>query len=239
MSVSPRHIAIIMDGNGRWATEKGLPRVRGHQAGVESIREVVRACGELGIRYLTLYAFSTENWARPKDEVNFLMNLLSEYLDRELKELSANDVKLRVIGKMGDLPDEVQQKIGRNLDATRNNTGLVLTLALSYSSRVEIVDAARRIAEKVSGAAMRLEDITPETFAQHLYTAGIPDPDLLIRTSGELRISNFLLWQLSYTEIYVTEKLWPDFRKEDLQEAIQEYTRRERRFGRTEVRNER
>lgn len=235
MAALPQHIAIIMDGNGRWAIERGMPRVQGHQAGVESIREVVKAAGELGIRHLTLYAFSTENWARSSEEVSFLMNLLSSYLDKELEELNRNQIRFQTIGQLQDLPGEVQKKILRNVKATEKNNGLILTLALSYSGRLEIVDAVKRIASKIEDRQMSVEDITPETFSQHLYTAGIPDPDLLIRTSGEMRISNFLLWQMSYTEIYVTDKFWPDFRKEDLLRAIQDYQKRERRFGKTEA----
>ncbi len=237
MSSLPQHIAIIMDGNGRWAMDRGLPRVQGHQAGVESIRNVVRAAGEMGIKYLTLYAFSTENWGRPQDEVGFLMNLLSSYLDKELTEITKNNIRFRLIGHPEDLPAEIQKKIQRNLKETEHNTGLTLTLALSYSGRLEIVDAVKKLAEKVHKGEMAVQDITPDIFSNYLYTAGTPDPDLLIRTSGEMRISNFLLWQLSYTEIYVTERLWPDFRKEDLLKAIQDFQKRERRFGRTAIRS--
>lgn len=237
MSELPQHIAIIMDGNGRWAMDRNLPRVQGHQAGVESIRSIVRAAGELGLKYLTLYAFSTENWGRPQDEIGFLMNLLSNYLDKELAEITKNNIRFRMIGHLEDLPVEIQKKIRRNLKETENNTGLTLNLALSYSARIEIVDAVKRIAEKVKNGQLPIDDITPDIFSAHLYTAGTPDPDLLIRTSGEMRISNFLLWQLSYTEIYVTEKLWPDFRKEDLLAAIRDFQKRERRFGRTTVRS--
>jgi undecaprenyl diphosphate synthase len=237
MEELPKHIAIIMDGNGRWALEKNLPRVQGHQAGVDSIRDIVRACGEIGIRYLTLYAFSTENWARPKDEVSFLMGLLSAYLDRELEEIKKNNIRFTPIGRIADLPAEIQKKIARNVEETRENTGMRLMLALSYSSRLELVDAVKAIAGKVRSGELALDQITPETLSDHLYTAGVPDPDLLIRTSGEMRISNFLLWQLSYTEIYVTEKLWPDFRRPDLMVAIKAYQGRERRFGRTDTRS--
>lgn len=232
----PRHIAIIMDGNGRWAMDRGMARLQGHQAGVESIRDIVKAAGELGISYLTLYAFSSENWARPPEEVNFLMGLLSNYLDKELAELQKNNLRFHMIGRLQDLPVDVQTKILRNMKETEKNTGLSLTLALSYSSRLEIVDAVKKIAFKVARRELKPEEVTSEVISRHLYTAGIPDPDLLIRTSGEMRISNFLLWQLSYTEIYVTDKFWPDFRKSDLMAAIQAYQKRERRFGRTEVR---
>lgn len=229
----PQHIAIIMDGNGRWARERGLPRVEGHRRGVESIREVVRAARELGIRYLTLYAFSKENWGRPKREVDFLMSLLSSYLDSELKELASNDIRFHVIGCRDDLPARVRAKIERNMAETRTHKSLVLTLALSYSSRVEILDAVRQLCRRVQACELAAEDISAEEFSKALYTSGMPDPDLLIRTSGELRVSNFLLWQISYTELYVSEKNWPDFRKADLVDAIREFQKRERRFGKT------
>ncbi|MBI3999460.1 MAG: isoprenyl transferase [Candidatus Omnitrophica bacterium] len=231
----PQHVAIIMDGNGRWAQERGFARILGHQKGVDTIREIVKAARELKIKYLTLFAFSKENWARPKREIDFLMNLLSEYLDFELKEMEANHIRFNVIGKIEELPSSAQEKIKRNIDRTQNNQGLVLTLALSYSSRIEITDAAKRLCEEVKQGRLSIEEISEGHFARHLYTAGMPDPDLLIRTSGELRISNFLLWQISYAEIYVSEKYWPDFKKEDFTEAIREYQKRERRFGRTET----
>ncbi len=231
----PQHVAIIMDGNGRWAEERGFARILGHQKGVDTIREIVRAARELKIKYLTLYAFSKENWARPKREVDFLMNLLSQYLDSELKELEAKDIRFNTIGRLKELPMEVQEKIKRNMARTEKNQGLMLTLALSYSSRIEMTDAAKRLCEQVKSGRLQVEEITEAHFARELYTAGIPDPDLLIRTSGELRISNFLLWQISYTEIYVSDKYWPDFRKEDFAEAIREYQKRERRFGRAEA----
>ena len=231
----PQHVAIIMDGNGRWAEERGFARILGHQKGVDTIREIVRAAQELKIKYLTLYAFSKENWARPKREVDFLMNLLSQYLDSELKELEAKDIRFNTIGRLKELPIEVQEKIKRNMARTERNQGLMLTLALSYSSRIEMTDAAKRLCEQVKSGRLQVEEITEAHFARELYTAGIPDPDLLIRTSGELRISNFLLWQISYTEIYVSDKYWPDFRKEDFAEAVREYQKRERRFGRAEA----
>ena len=234
-SKTPHHIAIIMDGNGRWARERGLARILGHQKGVDTIREIVRAAREFKIKYLTLYAFSKENWARPKSEVNFLMKLLSEYLDSELKEMETNRIRFNAIGGLKELPAEVQRKIERNMKQTANNQELLLTLALSYSSRVEITDAVKRLCERVKSGQLEIETITENHLAQELYTAGIPDPDLLIRTSGELRISNFLLWQISYTEIYVSDKYWPDFRKEDFLEAIRDYQKRERRFGRAET----
>ena len=231
----PQHVAIIMDGNGRWAEERGFARILGHQNGVDTIREIVRAARELKIKYLTLYAFSKENWARPKREVNFLMNLLGQYLDSELKELETNQVRFNAIGRIEDLPNEIQAKVRRNMSKTEKNQGLFLTLALSYSSRIEITDAVKRLCEQVKQGRLQVEEITEAHLASELYTAGIPDPDLLIRTSGELRVSNFLLWQISYTEIYVSEKYWPDFHKEDFLEAIREYQKRERRFGRSET----
>ncbi|MBI1978204.1 MAG: isoprenyl transferase [Candidatus Omnitrophica bacterium] len=231
----PRHIAIIMDGNGRWAKERGMARIFGHQNGVDTIREIVRAARELGVKYLTLYAFSKENWSRPKNEIAFLMNLLSQFLDSELKELEENQIRFNAIGKLEELPREVREKIKRNMERTAKNDQLVLTLALSYSSRVEIIDAIKRICEQVKQGKLNPEDVSEASFSKELYTTGIPDPDLLIRTSGEMRISNFLLWQISYTEIYVSEKYWPDFKKSDFLEAIRVYGTRERRFGRAET----
>ena len=227
----PRHIAIIMDGNGRWAQARGLPRFRGHQKGVERIREIIETANELGIGYLTLYAFSKENWIRPKDEVDFLMDLLSLYLDQELAKLKENQVRFNVIGKLDDLPREIQKKLQRNMEETRSFKKLVLTLALSYSGRVEITEACRKIAQAVQSGGLKAEDISESTIQESLYTHDLPDPDLLIRTSGELRVSNFLLWQISYAEIYVTEKFWPDFGREELLKAVEAYQKRERRFG--------
>lgn len=231
----PKHVAIIMDGNGRWAKQRRLERIEGHRAGVESIRETVKITRELGIPYLTLYAFSTENWQRPQKEVGFLMGLLSEYLDREFKELTKNGIRFQVIGRTDMLPREIQKKIIRNIEETRENKALTLTLALSYSGRCEIVDAVKQIAQKVRSGELNASNITESTVVEHLYTRGIPDPDFLIRTSGEMRISNFLLWQMSYTEIYVTDVLWPDFRRLHFLEAIESYQKRERRFGRTNL----
>lgn len=227
----PKHVAIIMDGNGRWAQSRGLPRLRGHQQGVERIRDILEAALDFGIGYLTLYAFSKENWVRPKEEVDFLMNLLSLYLDGELPGLKKNQIRFNVIGRREDLPPEVRKKIERNMTETRDFHRLVLTLALSYSGRVEIVEACRKIAEKVKAGALEVNSIDESTVAQSLYSPEIPDPDLLIRTSGELRVSNFLLWQISYAEIYVTEKFWPDFGKEEFRKAIEAYQKRKRRFG--------
>ncbi len=230
----PRHVAIIMDGNGRWAKTRGLPRLAGHRAGVEPVRETVRACAELGIEVLTLYAFSVENWHRPAVEIRGLMQVLKETLRREQDELNANGVRLRTIGREEDLPADVRRQIAKTRAALEKNEGLILNLALSYGGRAEIVDAARRLLEEAREKGLPTEELTEERLARHLYTADLPDPDLLIRTSGELRISNFLLWQIAYAEIYVTQTHWPDFRREHLYAAIREYQGRERRFGRTE-----
>jgi len=227
----PRHIAIIMDGNGRWAKKRGMPRIAGHSEGVESVRDIVSACGELGVRYLTLYAFSTENWKRPKEEVSLLMRLLMKALRDETDRLHSNNVRLRVIGDFAKLPQEVQNELLEDIQKTKGNTGLSLVLALSYSGRWDIASAARRIAQEVAEHRLAPEDITDATVAGFLSTEGISDPDLLIRTSGEFRISNFLLWQLAYSEIHITRKFWPDFRRDDLYEAIADYQGRERRFG--------
>jgi undecaprenyl diphosphate synthase len=229
----PEHIAIIMDGNGRWAKERGEDRVYGHYEGVRSVRAIVDACGELGIGYLTLYAFSAENWNRPKAEVDALMELLVNTIRKEVEELKKNNVRLHVIGDFESLPEICQQELNEAKEMTAANTGLNLILALSYSSRDEIAMAARKIAEKVKSGVLRTEDITDETIKQHLYTAAFPDPELMIRTSGEYRISNYLLYQLAYSELYFTNVHWPDFRKENLYEALLNYQQRERRFGKT------
>ncbi|HHY26109.1 MAG TPA: isoprenyl transferase [Desulfitobacterium dehalogenans] len=227
----PRHIAIIMDGNGRWAQKRGLPRAVGHKTGVEALRDIVKACSNLGIEVLTVYAFSTENWSRPKDEVNILMNLLIDYLRRELDELHQNKVCIQMIGNMEQLPLEAQKELKRSIKKTENNRGLILNLALNYGGRAEITSAVRRLCEEVMNKELTPEKITGEVISQHLFTSGLPDPDLLIRTSGELRVSNFLLWQIAYTEIVVTECLWPDFNPDQLIEALLEFQKRERRFG--------
>jgi undecaprenyl diphosphate synthase len=227
----PAHVAIIMDGNGRWAKERRLPRVEGHRRGVESVRETVRACGELGIRYLTLYAFSVENWNRPKDEVDTLMKYLARFLKSEIGELNQSNVRLEAIGQIGRLPGFVRQQLRDSQEALSKNTGLTLTLALSYGGRTEIVEAARAIAAEVRDGRLEPEAIDEEVIRRHLYTRDQPDPDLLIRTSGEMRLSNFLLWQISYAELVVTPTLWPDFRKPDFFAALEDYTRRHRRFG--------
>jgi undecaprenyl diphosphate synthase len=227
----PTHIAIIMDGNGRWAKERHLPRVEGHRNGVESVRATVRACGEIGVKYLTLYAFSVENWNRPKDEVDTLMKYLARYLKNEIGELNRNNVKLEVIGQIYRLPEFVQEQLKKTQAALAKNNGLTLILALSYGGRTELVEAIRAIAEKSKQGKLEPAEINEQVIAQHLYTRHTPDPDLLIRTSGEMRVSNFLLWQISYSELVVTQTLWPDFRKSQLFAAIEEYARRHRRFG--------
>jgi undecaprenyl diphosphate synthase len=227
----PTHIAIIMDGNGRWAKERHLPRVEGHRNGVESVRATVRACGEIGVKYLTLYAFSVENWNRPKDEVDTLMKYLARYLKNEIGELNRNNVKLEVIGQIYRLPEFVQDQLKKTQAALAKNNGLTLILALSYGGRTEIIETVRAIAEKVKQGKLEPAEINEQVIAQHLYTRHTPDPDLLIRTSGEMRVSNFLLWQISYSELVVTPTLWPDFRKPQLYAAIEEYARRHRRFG--------
>jgi len=234
---NPHHIAIIMDGNGRWAAQRGLPRIAGHRAGVDTVRSVVEECARLKIPYLTLFAFSTENWRRPEDEVGALMILLDQYLKREFKTLMKNNVRLNTIGRLADLPDNVRGTLDDVTSRSAENSGLTLTLALSYSGRDDIVHAVRQIAQDVSEGRVTPESIDPELFSSSLDTAQgnvvMPDPDLLIRTSGEMRISNFLLWQIAYSEFYVTERLWPDFRETDLNEAIESYKMRERRFGMT------
>lgn len=227
----PRHIAIIMDGNGRWANARGLPRAEGHRAGAESVREAVETCRQLGVDYLTLYAFSSENWNRPKKEVDALMKLLERFLREKLPELLKQNVRFHTIGRLELLPDKCRKQVENAIEHTKDNTGLNLVLALSYGSREEITDAARTLATQVAEGKLKPEDINKQTFSQHLYTKDFPDPDLLVRTSGELRISNFLLWQISYAEIVISHKNWPDFRNADLREAVAEYARRHRRFG--------
>jgi undecaprenyl diphosphate synthase len=227
----PRHIAIIMDGNGRWAQKRGLPRINGHSEGVESVRDIVEACGQLDVDFLTLYAFSTENWKRPRDEVSLLMRLLLKALRDETDRLHNNNVRLRSIGDIATLPQEVQNELLDGIQKTKENTGLTLVLALSYSGRWDITEAVRKIAGELEAKRLKAVDITDATVGSFLSTDGIPDPDLLVRTSGELRISNFLLWQLAYSEIHITPKFWPDFRRAELYTAIEDYQHRERRFG--------
>jgi len=227
----PRHVAIIMDGNGRWARQRHLPRIEGHRAGADSARIIIRTAGELGIKYLTLYAFSVENWNRPKDEVDALMKYLVHYLKSETPELNKNNVKLEVIGQIYRLPENVQEHLRKSIATLSKNNGLTLIMALSYGGRTEIVDAVRSIAAKARDRQIDPSDITEKIFAEHLYTRNWPDPDVLIRTSGEMRVSNFLLWQISYAELVVTQTLWPDFRKAQFYAALEEYNTRHRRFG--------
>ena len=229
----PNHIAIIMDGNGRWAELKGKPRVFGHKNGVTSVKDVIEGCREIGVNYLTLYAFSTENWNRPKLEVRTLMALLVSSLRKELNTLVKNNIKLNTIGNIENLPEKAQVELAEVVEKTKNNSSLTLTLALSYGSREEIVNVIRNISKKVVNNQLAVEEINENIINNHLYTFSLPDVDLLIRTSGEKRISNFLLWQIAYAELYFTNTLWPDFRKENLFNAIVDYQQRERRFGKT------
>jgi len=231
----PKHVAIIMDGNGRWAKDRHLPRTAGHRAGIDRIKEIVKVADELGIKVVTFFTFSTENWARPNREVDMLMRALNNFLNRQIDELDKNNVRLIVIGRDAPIPKYLQLKIKQTQNRTKDNSGLVVVLALNYGARQEIIDAVKKFTDAVAKGQDRIEDLDIEGFSRYLYTAGLPDPDLLIRTSGEMRISNFLLWQLSYTELYFPKKYWPDFKKEDLQEAISVYQRRERRFGRIDV----
>ncbi|MEC9050294.1 MAG: isoprenyl transferase [Candidatus Neomarinimicrobiota bacterium] len=227
----PKHIAIIMDGNGRWAKERSLPRIAGHKEGVNSVREITRACGEIGVKHLTLYTFSTENWRRPKAEVSALMTLLLKTISTEVKELHKNNVRFTAIGDLKKLPKSTQQGIFDGIDITKNNTGLNLCLALNYGSRQEMVSAVQAIAKKVKKGDLKLDEINETIFSNTLSTSDMPNPDLLIRTSGEYRLSNFLLWQCAYSEIIMTKTFWPAFREDALIEAILEYQSRERRFG--------
>jgi undecaprenyl diphosphate synthase len=229
----PRHIAVIMDGNGRWAKQRDLPRIEGHAKGIDAVREMVRACRKLDIPYLTLYAFSTENWNRPRAEVEALFGLLVHFLRKELPELEKNEIRLRVIGRLERLPQAVRDEIADAVERTSRNTRLTMTVALSYSGRDELTEAVRRIAAEAVAGKLKPEQIDEALVAAHLLTAGMPDPDLLIRTSGERRVSNFLLWQIAYTEIYVTDVLWPDFGPEQLRAALLDFAGRERRFGQT------
>ncbi len=229
----PRHVAIIMDGNGRWAKDRGKLRIFGHRNGVLSVRDVVEGAVDLGVQYLTLYTFSTENWNRPKLEVMAIMELMVNTIHKEIKNFMEKNVRLNAIGDLAMLPKKCFDELNNAVETTSPNTGLVLTLALSYSSRYEIVRAAKNIAVKVQSGELSINDIDETVFENNLYTADMPDPELLIRTSGEYRISNYLLWQIAYAELYFTPKLWPDFRKEDLYEAILDYQKRERRFGMT------
>ncbi len=227
----PQHIAVIMDGNGRWAQAKGMPRIEGHRRGANAVREISEACRELGVRYLTLYCFSNENWKRPKEELDFLMGLLKSYLINERANLEKNDIKLTVIGRRQGIPAEVQAEMDHSIEISKHRTSLTLCLAINYGGRQEIVDAVRALAHQVQLGSIKPEEIDEASIQQHLYTADMPDPDLLIRTSGEMRISNYLLWQISYSELWVTEKPWPEFGRRDLVRAIEEYGQRDRRFG--------
>ena len=227
----PRHVAIIMDGNGRWAKERGLPRIKGHEKGADAVRACVEGCGDLRIEFLTLYAFSAENWRRPKAEVMALMKLLERFLQEKTPELLEKNVRLQAIGRLTDLPEACQVRLHKSIEQTANNNGLTLILALSYGGRLEIIDGIKSLFRAIKLGHIDPAMIDVEMFSKHLYTRYYPDPDLLIRTSGEMRISNFLLWQLSYTEMYVTPKLWPDFGKEDLFAAVEEFGRRQRRYG--------
>jgi len=230
----PRHVAIIMDGNGRWARQRGLPRIRGHMAGVESVRTIVRLARKLGISYLTLFAFSEENWQRPRGEIRALMTLLRRYLARELPDMLENEIALRIIGDFPRLPKAVQEDLRRSITATANGTKMVLTVALSYGARSEIVHAVKTLARDLLAGRIKPEEIDAARFTGYLCTAGMPDPDLLIRTSGEHRLSNFLLWQSAYTELYFTDTHWPDFREEEFLQALAAYQQRERRYGLTQ-----
>ncbi|MFP6872119.1 MAG: isoprenyl transferase [Verrucomicrobiales bacterium] len=227
----PRHIAIIMDGNGRWAKERSLPRRDGHRAGAEAVRETIEACTELKVDFLTLYAFSSENWNRPKVEIRALMILLERFLEEKSSEFQERNVRLQAIGRLTDLPAGPLEQLHKTIEATSGNTGLTLILALSYGGREEIIDGVKSVMRHISKGHLDPAMLDPDVFSKHLYTRYYPDPDLLIRTSGEMRISNFLLWQISYAELYITKKLWPDFGKDDLHKAVTDYANRDRRYG--------
>jgi undecaprenyl diphosphate synthase len=227
----PKHIAIIMDGNGRWASKRALPRVFGHKAGMEALREVVKACSDIGIKILTVYAFSTENWNRPTDEVSYLMNLLIEYMRKEINELNKNKVKIKILGDISGLPKVTREEVENAARLTENNKGIQFNIALNYGSRAEIISACKRIAEDFKEGKISSEEITEDLVSEHLFTKGDIDPDLIIRTSGEKRLSNFLLWQSAYSELVFVEEMWPDFNRKHLEKAIIEYQSRDRRFG--------
>lgn len=227
----PTHIAIIMDGNGRWAKKRGLPRVAGHRRGVETVREIVEDCAEIGVKYLTLYTFSTENWNRPKDEVSTLMRLLLKSLKERLEELNKNDIKLTCIGNIESLPTVVQKQLNEDIERTKNNKRMTLNLALSYSGRWELLEAVKSISRKIANGKLITDNITEKIISENLTTRNLPDPDLIIRTSGEFRVSNFLLWQIAYSEFVILDVYWPDFSKKHLYDAIRQYQKRERRFG--------
>lgn len=227
----PQHVAIIMDGNGRWAQKRGLPRYAGHKAGVEALKDIVKACIELNIKILSVFAFSTENWKRPKEEVSILMDLLTKYLASEKDDLHKNGVKINCIGSLDKLPESAQNEIAKAYVLTKDNQKLILNIALNYGGRLEIIEAAKKLAVNICEGRMKIDEVTEEIFSSFLFTNGQPDPDLLIRPSGEMRLSNFYLWQTAYTELYVSSVLWPDFRKDNLLEAIIDYQNRDRRFG--------
>lgn len=227
----PHHVAVIMDGNGRWAEQRGLPRIEGHRRGAKTLKEMLRYCKNLGIETLTAYAFSTENWGRPIGEVNFLMNLFERLLQKELKEMEEEEVNINFIGDLTPLPQSLQQEMRRSTERTKNNRGVYFNVAINYGSRHEMINACRAIAKKVQCGELATEAINEDTIAQHLYTSASSDPDLLIRTSGEMRLSNFMLWQLAYTEIYVTDTLWPDFDRQQFELALESFQQRDRRFG--------
>ncbi len=227
----PTHVAIIMDGNGRWARDRGMHRLWGHKEGYQTVRRVVRAAGELGLRVLTLYVFSAENWKRPKHEVEGLMHLIERAAKSELRELDANNVRMRFSGRIHELPDSLQEALRYDEEYTKDNTGLTLNLCINYGGRMEILDAVKRLVERAGRGEITARDITPETFADHLYNADLPDPDLMIRTAGEMRVSNYLLWQIAYAELHVTQTLWPDFDREHLVTAVKDYQGRVRKFG--------
>nr|WP_231702652.1 isoprenyl transferase [Desulfocucumis palustris] len=231
LSRLPRHVAIIMDGNGRWALRRGMPRAYGHRAGVESLREVVRVSAELGLQVLTVYAFSTENWKRPQEEVDILMDLLVEYLHKEIDELCGNNIRVRAIGKIGDLPRSAREALDIAARKSDNNTGLTLNIALNYGGRTELVEAVKSIGFSVAGGVLDPENINEKVISDNLYTAGQPDPDILIRPAGDYRVSNFLLWQLAYTEFWLTTVMWPDFRRVHMLQAMVDFQKRDRRFG--------
>jgi undecaprenyl diphosphate synthase len=227
----PKHVAVIMDGNGRWAKQRGLPRIEGHRRGANALKEMLRYCKDLGVKTLTAYAFSTENWGRPTGEVNFLMSLFERLLQKELKEMEAEEVCINFIGDLTPLPPSLQQEMYRSMERTKHNQGVFFNVAINYGSRHEMINACKAIAAKVQQGELSADSINDQTISQHLYTAASPDPDLLIRTSGEMRLSNFMLWQLAYTEIYVTDTLWPDFDNEQFDQAIVSFQQRDRRFG--------
>ena len=231
----PKHVAIIMDGNGRWAKEKNLPRIFGHREGIKRVKETVKVAAGLGVKVVTFFAFSSENWSRPRKEIDALMGFLSKFLDEEIRELDKNNIRFMVLGRDEPLPQKIVVKIREAQDQTKDNSGLVMALALNYGSRQEIIEAVKMICSRVKRGELDLKNFTEQDFGSYLYTAGLPDPDLFIRTSGEMRISNFLLWQLSYAELYFTRKCWPDFKEEDFEKAILEYQKRERRFGRIDA----